>query len=68
MLQKSDGKTFINGVVFSEHQPIDPRDEGQVRYWAQRFDATPEELENAVRAVGPNCTAVAIWLGSARAI
>ncbi len=47
---------------------IDLKDEGQVRYWAEKLDATADELNQAVEAVGPNRTAVAIWLGSADAV
>jgi hypothetical protein len=67
MLQ-SEGRTFINGAVYGEHDPIDLKNEGQVRYWAERLSATPEEVRKAVKAVGDNCTAVAIWLGSAQAL
>jgi hypothetical protein len=67
MLQ-SEGQTFINATVYNEHDPIDLRNEGQVRYWAERLSATPEEVRKAVQAVGGNCTAVAIWLGSAQAL
>jgi hypothetical protein len=54
---KADGREEIN-----------PRDRGQLHYWAGRLKATPDELVEAVRAVGPNPTAVAIWLGSADAV
>ena len=64
----SEGRTYINGQVFGEHHPIDTGDAGQVRYWADRLKATPEEICEAVGTVGPNCTAVAIWLGSPQAI
>jgi hypothetical protein len=67
-MRPSEGKTFINGQVFAEHQPIDPDNEGQVRYWADRLKAAPEDVREAVAAVGPNCTAVAIWLGSPNAV
>ena len=42
--------------------------DGQVRYWADRLKVTPEDVREAVEAVGPNCTAVAIWLGSPHAV
>lgn len=47
---------------------IDVMDEGQLAYWSERLDATADELREAVREVGPNRTAVAIWLGRADAI
>jgi hypothetical protein len=47
---------------------IDYLDQEQLRYWAERLEATPAEVVEAVRTVGPNCTAVAIWLGSADAV
>ncbi len=47
---------------------IDLMDHGQVAYWTERLDATLEELKQAVREVGPNRTAVAIWLGRADAV
>jgi hypothetical protein len=50
------------------HEEIDPRDRDQLHYWAARLKATPDELIEAVRTVGPNSTAVAIWLGSAGAV
>ena len=63
-MRPSEGQTFINGQVFGEHQPIDAENASQVRYWADRLKTTPEDICEAVEAVGPNCTAVAIWLGS----
>jgi hypothetical protein len=50
------------------HEEIDTGDHHQLRYWTRRLKATPEELTEAVRTVGPNPTAVAIWLGSADAV
>lgn len=47
---------------------IDLRDARQVAYWSERLDATCDELREAVREVGPNRTAVAIWLGCADAL
>ena len=67
-MRPGEGRTFINAQVFGEHQPIDPEHDGQVRYWADRLKVRPEDVREAVQAVGPNCTAVAIWLGSAHAI
>jgi hypothetical protein len=67
-MRPTEGRTFINGQVFDEHRPIDLDDDAQVRYWAERLQATPQEIHDAVRAVGPNTTAVAIWLGRAGAV
>lgn len=47
---------------------IDLMDETQVAYWSERLDASIEELRQAIRQVGPNRTAVAIWLGRVDAI
>ncbi|HEY9217509.1 MAG TPA: DUF3606 domain-containing protein [Phenylobacterium sp.] len=47
---------------------IDLKDQRQVAYWTARLDATGEELQEAIREVGPNRKAVAIWLGRADAI
>jgi hypothetical protein len=63
---QSEGRTFINAAVYDEHEPIDLMNDGQVRYWCERLSASPDEIRKAVTAVGPNCTAVAIWLGSAQ--
>ena len=47
-----------------EAQPfIDLTDRPQVDYWSDRLDVSPEEIDEAVKAVGPHRTAVAIWLG-----
>ena len=47
---------------------IDLQDDGQVTYWAERLQATPDEINEAVQNVGPHRTAVAIWLGRGDAI
>lgn len=47
---------------------IDLMDHVQMAYWSERLDATSEELREAVREVGPNRTAVAIWLGRPDAV
>ena len=67
-MRPSEGTTFIHTQVFDEHQPIDTEHDAQVRYWADRLKVTPEDIREAVEAVGPNCTAVAIWLGSPNAL
>jgi len=38
-------------------------DPDEVRYWAERLEATPEELAEAVEKVGANRTAVGLYLG-----
>jgi hypothetical protein len=67
-MRPTEGRTFINNQVFDEHRPIDLDDDAQVRYWAERLQATPAEIAQAIQNVGPNTTAVAIWLGSAGAV
>ncbi|HEY8618137.1 DUF3606 domain-containing protein [Phenylobacterium sp.] len=42
---------------------IDLGDAEEVRYWAERLEASPEELADAVEKVGPNRTAVGLYLG-----
>jgi len=49
--------------IFDAQPLIDLRDKLQVDYWSQRLEVTPAEINEAVRTVGPNRTAVAIWLG-----
>ncbi len=46
---------------------IDLDDPEEVRYWTERLEATREELEDAIRRVGPNRTAVGLYLGEAEA-
>lgn len=47
---------------------IDLKDDHQVAYWSERLEATIEELRQAIHEVGPNRTAVAIWLGRGHAV
>ena len=47
---------------FDPHAPIDPADEEQLKVMAAALDATPDEVKEAVEKVGPNPTAVSIWL------
>ena len=42
---------------------INLEDPEEVRYWAERLEATPEELAEAVQKVGTNRTAVGLYLG-----
>lgn len=42
---------------------INLEDPDEVSYWAERLEATPEELAEAVEKVGPNRTAVGLYLG-----
>ncbi|MDP3175778.1 MAG: DUF3606 domain-containing protein [Phenylobacterium sp.] len=52
-----------------ETQPlIDRQDALQVDYWCKRLEVSAEDIDEAVRAVGPNRTAVAIWLGRPEAL
>jgi hypothetical protein len=47
---------------------IDLDDPDDVRYWSERLEATPEELHEAVQKVGPNRTAVGLYLGETPSI
>lgn len=49
---------------FEASRTIDLNDLEQVRYWAKRFNASPEEVAEAVDKVGPNTTAVALQLSA----
>ncbi|WP_205853721.1 DUF3606 domain-containing protein [Phenylobacterium deserti] len=51
-------------ALFEASRTIDLRDADQVRYWAKRFGASPQELAEAVDKVGPNTTAVALQLSA----
>jgi hypothetical protein len=42
---------------------IDLGNPDEVRYWADRLEATPEEIAEAVEKVGANRTAVGLYLG-----
>jgi hypothetical protein len=66
-MQTSEPRSFTPEACDAPAE-IDHRDPAQLQYWAERLEATPDEVIEAVRTVGPNCTAVAIWLGSADAI
>ena len=45
---------------------IDVDDEQAVARWAKKLDATPEQLREAVRAVGPRAADVEMHLKGAR--
>ena len=45
---------------------IDVDDEQALARWAQKLDATPEQLREAVRAVGPKAADVEMHLKGAR--
>ena len=45
---------------------IDLRDEGALRDWARKLDATPEELREAVAAVGDRASDVELHLKGTR--
>jgi hypothetical protein len=53
---------------FDPHEPIDLGDEARVHDLAERLDATPAELTEAVEKVGAQPVAVAIYLGCPDAI
>jgi hypothetical protein len=37
---------------------ININEDYEVRYWTSKFDVTPDELKEAVKAVGPSAQAV----------
>ena len=41
---------------------VNVHEEWEVRYWTKKFDCTKEQLEGAVKAVGPVATAVEKYL------
>jgi hypothetical protein len=45
---------------------IDPHDDHEVRDWAERFDVTAEQLQNAVQAVGGQVADVELYLKGSR--
>jgi hypothetical protein len=47
---------------FEDSRTIDVADEAAVRFWSQRLGVPPEEIVEAVKAVGPNTTAVLLKL------
>lgn len=47
---------------------IQTRNDDEVRLWARRLDATPRQIEEAVRAVGHRADRVADYLASLRAL
>jgi len=49
---------------YEASRTIDLSDKEQVRYWAKRFGASPQELVDAVDKVGPNTMAVALQLSA----
>ena len=57
-------KTKKRKRQFEASRVIDLENQDQVRYWAKRFGASPEEVADAVGKVGPNTTAVALQLSA----
>jgi hypothetical protein len=53
---------------FEDSREINLDDQEALRFWAERMEATPEELAEAVHKVGANRTAVGIYLGSPNAL
>ncbi len=47
---------------FEDRRTIDVDDEAAVRFWSQRLGVPPEEIVEAVKAVGTNTTAVLLKL------
>ena len=46
----------------AEPARIDVHDGGALRYWARRFDASPAQIRDAVRAVGDRAADVEMHL------
>ena len=51
---------------FEACRTIDLADDAAVSFWSQRLGVAPEEIVEAVKAVGPNTTAVALKLEAPR--
>jgi hypothetical protein len=51
---------------FSDAKEIHLDGEEEVRFWTEQLDASAEEIAEAVGKVGPNRTAVELYLGVAR--
>jgi len=47
---------------------VDLANDGDCQGWMELFNATREELEQAVAQVGDHPTAVAIWMGAVSAL
>jgi hypothetical protein len=47
---------------FADDRTIDPGDQDAVRFWAQKLGVSEAAIQEAVRQVGPNSTAVALKL------
>ena len=48
------------------HARIDPQDDDQLRDWAERFDVTPQQIRDAVQAVGNAEGDVELYLKGSR--
>jgi hypothetical protein len=51
---------------FEESRTIDVSDARALRFWSKRLGVSTADIEEAVRAVGPNTTAVALKLDAPR--
>jgi len=51
----------------SDDPRLDPRDEADLQAWAQRLDASPEELREAAAAVGDRIADIELHLKGTRA-
>lgn len=47
---------------FADDRTIDVHDDQAVRFWSERLGASPEEIIEVIKQVGPNTTAVALKL------
>ena len=50
----------------SETTPSNPPSAEQKRRWAEEFDATPEQIEEAIAAVGPRQADIELHLKGSR--
>lgn len=55
----ADDKTNTGG---QDPARIDVNHEGELRDWARKFDATPEQIQEAVKAVGQQAADVEMHL------
>lgn len=47
---------------FATPETVDLDDDASVQACAERLDAKPEDVRAAAQAVGPNLTAIELWL------
>jgi hypothetical protein len=60
----TDNQDFRSG---QDRDRIDVKQDADLRSWAKRFDATPEQIKEAVQAVGDRADKVELHLKGSRA-